>query len=445
MKKTKILSITALVLCLIMAITACGSPASSPSATASGSAPASSSPAASESPKTEPEKVTIKFEQFSGAGDNEVYLKKMIDEYTKKNPHVTIDLMTIGYGDYFTQLMAKVAADQAPDMYELNYENFVSYAKKGVLLSLDDTIKSTGFDVAKYNKRALEAFRYEDKQFGLPNSFSNVLLFYNKDLFDKAGVSYPTNNWNWNDALEAAKKIRALDKNTFGLYRPVQFWELFKVAKQNGGSLFNEDMTKFTIDTPENREALQYMVDMVNKYNVMPTEEQLAGAGDWDLFKVGRLGMMVTGVWAIPDFTRDCDFEWDIAVEPGNKAKACHFFSNGYVVNKNTKIANAAFDFASFLTSAKEAVQIRLDAGWELPPVSDADVINQYKSKTPPSNRVAVFESLDYLVTPPVIEQFQEFQDIVNVHLQSAQMKSATVEEALSSCQKELEQKIKLK
>ncbi len=442
MKKSRFLSILALVLCLLMTATACGTGA--PAATNSAS-PSASQPGDSATPNPSAEKVTLKFEQFSGSGDTEAFLKQMIDEYTKNNPHVTVELQTFGYGDYFNQLMAKVAADQSPDVYELNYENFVSYAKKGVLLPLDDIIKSSGYDVSKYNAMALNAFKTDNKQFGLPNSFSNVLLFYNKDLFDQAKVAYPTDKWTWNDALEAAKKIRALDENTFGYYRPVQFFEFFKVIKQNGGRLFNDDMTQFTVNTPENREAVQYMVDMINKYNVMPSEEQLAGMGDWDLFKAGRLGMMVTGVWAIPDMTKNCTFNWDIAIEPGNKAKATHFFSNGYVIGENTKVADTAFEFAAFITSSKEAVQIRLDAGWELPPVTDPEVLSKYKAITPPSNRQAVFDSLDYLVTPPVIEQFQEFQDIVGSHLNSVVTKNATVEEALAACQKELEAKIKLK
>ncbi len=441
MKKSKFLSAAALVLCLLIMATACGT--NTPSSSSDTPTPAPSK--SGEAPPPSAEKVTLKFEQFSGSGDNEAYLKQMIDEYTKVNPNVTVELQTIAYADYFDQMMAKISANQAPDVFELNYENFVSYAKKGVLLPLDDIISSTGYDVGKYNSMALNAFSADGKQFGVPNSFSNVLLFYNKDLFDRAGVSYPTNEWKWNDALEAAKKIRALDENIFGYFRPVQFFEFFKVIKQNNGTLFNADMTKFTVDTPENREAVQYMVDMINKYNVMPSDEQLAGMGDWDLFKAGRLGMMVTGVWAIPDMTRDCDFAWDIAIEPGNKAKATHFFSNGYVLSKNTKNAQTAFEFAAFISSAKEAVQIRLDAGWELPPVSDQAIMDQYKAITPPSNRQAVFDSLDYLVTPPVIEQFQEFQDIVGKHLNTVVTKNATVEEALAACQIELEEKIKLK
>jgi multiple sugar transport system substrate-binding protein len=390
-------------------------------------------------------KVTLKFEQFSGSGENEEFLKQMIAEYKKLYPNVDVKLQTIGFNDYFTQMMAKISAGQAPDVFELNFENFVTYAKKDVLMPLDDIIKEADYDVSIYNQKALNAFVIDNKQYGLPNSFSNVLLFYNKDLFDKAKISYPTNEWTWDDTIEAAEKIRSLDKTIFGFFRPVTFNEFYKVVKQNDGALFNDDMTQFTVNRPENIETLQFMVDALLKSNVMPTEEQLAGMGDWDLFKAGRLGMLTTGVWAIPDFTRDCDFDWDIAIEPGNKQKATHFFSNGYVISKDTKNAETAFEFASFLTSSKEAVDIRLDAGWELPPVSDAEVIEKYKTMTPPENRQAVFDSIDYLVTPPVIEQYKEMEDLFNKYLTEASTGKTSVEDALDKCQKELEEKITLK
>lgn len=390
-------------------------------------------------------KVTLKFEQFSGSGENEEFLKQMITEYKKAYPNVEVKLQTIGFNDYFTQMMAKISAGQAPDVFELNFENFVTYAKKDVLMPLDDIIKEADYDFSIYNQKALNAFVIDNKQYGLPNSFSNVLLFYNKDLFDKAKISYPTNEWTWDDTIEAAEKIRSLDKTIFGFFRPVTFNEFYKVVKQNDGALFNDDMTQFTVNRPENIETLQFMVDALLKSNVMPTEEQLAGMGDWDLFKAGRLGMLTTGVWAIPDFTRDCDFDWDIAIEPGNKQKATHFFSNGYVISKDTKNAETAFEFASFLTSSKEAVDIRLDAGWELPPVSDAEVIEKYKTMTPPENRQAVFDSIDYLVTPPVIEQYKEMEDLFNKYLTEASTGKTSVEDALDKCQKELEEKITLK
>ncbi|MFZ2780819.1 MAG: sugar ABC transporter substrate-binding protein [Rectinemataceae bacterium] len=387
---------------------------------------------------------TVNYLNFSGSGDNLKYLEQMRGIFEQKNPGIKVNIETLSFGDYFTQLQTRVAAGTAPDCFELNYENFVTYAKKDVLLDLGSNFKETKFDVSVLSSKALAAFSVDGKQYGLPSSFSTVLLIYNKDLFDKAKTAYPNDSWTWKEEQAAAEKIRALGKDIYGISHPIQFWEFYKVVKQNGGSLLSADGKRFTVDTAQNVETLTFMADRLNKSNVMATQKQMAGMGDWDLFKAGRLGMIVTGVWAFPDFKRDCNFAWDVAVEPGNKAKATHFFSNGIVVSKTSKNAKAAIEWAKFMASSKEAAMIRVDAGWELPAITDATVLAAYEKMTPPANKKAVFKSLDYLVTPPVVEQSQEMVDILNAQLEAARDGKKTPAEALSDAQKELSFKIKL-
>ena len=388
---------------------------------------------------------TVNFMNFSSAGDNTQYLEEMKNVFEEQNPDIKIKIETVGFGDYFTKLMTLIAGNNPPDAFELNYENFYTYAKKGVLLDLAQPMKEVGFDEGNINEMALKAFQADGKQYGLPFSFSNVILIYNKDLFDQAGAEYPTLDWTWQDELEAAKKIRALDPMTFGIYQPIQFWEFYKTVRQNGGSLLNDDKTEFTLNRKENIETLQFMVDRVQRYNVMPNDAQLAGMGDWDLFISGRLGMVVTGIWALPTFIKDCDFNWDIQVEPGNIAKSTHFFSNGVVISKDAKNKEAAFKWINFLSSSREVAKIRIDAGWELPAVTYEDILADYISQTPPDNREAVFESLNYLVTPPVIENIGEMTDIINRYLEEARYGEKTPEEALNAAQKELDEKIDIK
>ncbi len=387
---------------------------------------------------------TIDFLNFSSSGDNEVHLERMREIFEEQNPNIKVNIETVGYGDYFVRLMTSVVAGTAPDAFELNFENFAAYAMKGTIQPLDELIEKSGFDISVSDPNALAAFRSGGKQYGLPFSFSNVIVLYNKDLFDQAGVSYPTSDWTWADQLDAATKIRALGEDIFGIFQPIQFHEFYKVVRQNGGSLFNEDMTKFTVNTPENVETLQYMVDRVQKHNVMPTEEQLSGMGDWDLFAAGRLGMLVTGSWAFPYMMENCDFDWDIAVEPGNTAKATHFFANGVVINKDTKKAEAAFEWIKFLSASKEAAEIRVKAGWELPAVTHQEILDMYAATTPPESKSVIFESLQYLVTPPVIEQFGELSDILGRHLEDARDGFVTPQEALDAAQAELEMRITL-
>ena len=317
--------------------------------------------------ETTEEAVEITYANFNASGGNEETLQKMYEAFHEEYPNITVNIETIGYDDYFTQMQTRVAGGTAPDCYELNIENFAAYANKGVLAEL------TGIDTSGYNATALNAFSVNGKQYGVPGNFSNVVLIYNKDLFDQAGISYPTNDWTWDDAMEACEKISALGDDIYGIYQPITFNEFFKVAAQYGGGVLNADKTAFTINSEENLKAATMMISKVTETNVQPTEAQMGGMGDWDLFESGRLGMIPTGIWAFNTFADACDFNWDICVEPGGTQKATHFFSNALVVNADSDKKEAAATWINWLASSDTAAQMRIDAGWDLPAISNEE------------------------------------------------------------------------
>jgi len=109
------------------------------------------------------------------------------------------------------------------------------------------------------------------------------MLTYNQDLFDEAGVAYPSEQWTWDDALEAAKAISNLGDDMWGQSIGIHFWEFFKIVQQNGGALVSEDGTGFTINSPENLETLRYMVDRVRTHHVMPNEDERADRSEVDM------------------------------------------------------------------------------------------------------------------------------------------------------------------
>ena len=434
MRKTKLFSLLACVLAAVMLFSACGT-------VTSGETPKTDEPAApapAEVPGTEPENVTITYCNFNSSGGNEETLQKMVDAFREEYPYITVEVETIGYNDYFTQMQTRVAGGTAPDCYELNIENFAAYANKGLLAEI------SGVDVSGLNETALNAFNVKGVQYGLPESFSNVVLIYNKDLFDQAGVAYPTADWTQDDLQAAAEAIRALGDDIFGIWQPITYNEFFKVAAQYGGALLNEDKTEFTINSPENIRAAQALVDRVLVSNVQPNTAQQGGMGDWDMFMSGRLGMIPTGIWAFQTFTENCGFDWDIAVEPGSTRKATHFFSNCVVLNPESKNREAAATWLAWLTSSTKSAEIRLEAGWDLPALSDMDALASYLEITPPENREAVFESLNYLVLPPVIEDYALMSDIIGQYLAAAADGTMTVEDALNAAQADCEAQISL-
>lgn len=434
--KKRLSAILASALALVLLMSACGPAASNPTST-----PGSPDPKPSQQQDTPPvdEPVTITYSNYNASGGNEETLQKMYEAFHEEYPNITVEIETIAYNDYFTQLQTRVSGGTAPDCYELNIENFAAYANKGALAEI------TGVDFSGLDETSLNAFNVDGKQYGLPGKFSNVVLFYNKDLFDQAKIDYPTADWTQDDLQQAAEAIRALGDDIYGYYQPLTYNEFYKVVAQFGGSLLNADKTEFTINAPENVAAAQMMADRILVSNVQPNEVQMGGIGDWDLFMSGRLGMMPTGIWAFNTFAEGCKFDWDITVEPGKEQKATHFFSDACVINNASDKKEAAATWITWLTSSDKAAAIRIEAGWDLPAIKDQSTLSAYLDITPPANRQAVFDSLNYLVVPPVIEDYSLMSDIIGQKLSAAAAGTLTVQEALDQAQSECQAQISLK
>jgi multiple sugar transport system substrate-binding protein len=378
--------------------------------------------------------VTLRYFTFSAAPDYLEELDTIIAGFNEENPNITIEVSTAPFADYFTLLQADVVGGDAPDVFELNYENFVTYAANGTLLNISDSLSGE----APYYPRALEAFQYNGEQLALPETFSTVLLFFNKDLFDQAGLEYPSAEWTWDDAVEAATAIRALGDDTWGLYSPTQFWEFYKKAAQNGEChFFNEDMTESTINSEACVATLETMVGFQTS-GIMPTAADLSGVSDGDLFLSGKLGMIVTGIWMFGAF-QEAPFAWDVQIEPMINQHAHHFFANGVAVSASTENPDAAAAWAEYLTASQTAAQVRVDAGWELPALNQPEYFESYLELTPPDNREAVFMALESPVTPPVIVRQNEMQDAVNALLTQVVDGELTAQEALDQAKETLD------
>lgn len=390
---------------------------------------------ATQDSEAEDGQITLDYFTFTPGEAHEEDLKKMIEEFESQNPTIKINYEMAAFDDYFTKLQTRLAGGDAPDTFELNYENFVNYASKGALKELDSLIEEDSeFSPDQLNQQAYEAFQHDGKQYGMVESFSNVVMFYNKDLFDEAGVDYPAADWTWDEELAAAEKLTDQKAGVWGTYAPFQFWEFYKTIAQNGGAVLNEDKTEATVNSPENIEALQWMADKVNKYEVTPSDEDMSGQSDSDLFLNGKVAMLRTGIWMMDSF-KEADFNWDIALEPGNTQKAHHFFANGLAVSKDSEHPEAAWKWLKFMSASEEAAQIRIDSSWELPAVSNDALVQDYIEQTPPESREVVFEALDTLVVPPVIEDWNKLTDAFTQELDQVKLGDKSPEEALNDLQ----------
>ncbi len=373
--------------------------------------------------------VTISYTNFISNDGNEDNLQTIVDAFEAENPDITVDVTTLPYGDYGTALQTDLAAGTVSDVFDIEFSNYASYQANGVLAPLEVA------DAAAYRPSLLEAYSTDGTSYALPSSFSAVVLYYNKDLFDAAGLDYPTNDWTWADEDAAATALTDQAAGVWGDHQPVSFYEYYKALAQNGGDFLNADGTAVAFNTPEGVEAAEWLVGKSGR--TMPTIEQGQGTPDFDtnLFKDGKLGMLHTGIWVF-GAVADVPFGWDIAVEPGNSTQASAVFSNAVGVSATSEHIAAATKWAEFLTSSTTMVDARLDSGWELPPISDEAKLATYLDKTDPANRQAVFDSLDGIALPPVVAKGQsEMQDIMGEELVEAQAGRKTVQEALDSAE----------
>lgn len=404
---------------LALTLTAC----SQGSATRTDPAPAAGAEEGTE--KT----TTVRYMNFSANDGHEADLDAIVAAFEEENPDIDVEVETLPYADYFTELQTAVAGGTVADTFELNYENFVTYATNGALAELSDV------DAGVFTPSLLEAFTLDGTQYGLPASYSNVVLFYNKGLFDAAGLEYPTADWTWAQEQAAAEALTDTAAGVWGDYQPISFHEFYKTLAQSGGEFFNADKTEATFAGPEGIEAATWLVGKSGA--TMPTEADGAGTPDFDsnLFTEGKLGMLHSGIWMFGGFGEAEGLDWDIAVEPGNTTDASALFTNGVVVSAASEQAEAAQEWIEFLTASDTTVQTRLETGWELPPVADESALAAYLEVTPPENRQAVLDSLESVVLPPVIESQQEMQDIVSEELSNAAAGRKSVEQALTDAQ----------
>jgi multiple sugar transport system substrate-binding protein len=381
------------------------------------------------------DKTQIRYLNFSAGTQHTNVLSAMEAEFEKVHPTIDVVIETLPWDGYFTKLQTLVAAGRAPDAFELNYENFVTYASRGALTDLTELVANdTDIDRSTYNARAMDVFKHEEKQFALVESFSNVVLFYNKELFDAAGQDYPQESWTWKDELTAAKALTNADLGVWGTFAPIQFWEFYKTIAQNGGSILNQDKTEVTIASRENVEALTWMVDKVNVHKVTPDKAAMSGQSPEDLFLAGKIAMLRTGIWMFGGFA-DAGFDWDIALEPGNTQKAHHFFANGVAISSKSPNVDAAFEWTKFMTSSDFAVKARVAAGWELPAVDNEETLKEFLEKEAPVSRNVVFDALDTAVVPPVIGNWNQLVDVVGAELEAAELGLKTPTDALFDAQ----------
>ncbi|WP_420367059.1 ABC transporter substrate-binding protein [Curtobacterium sp. L1-20] len=222
-------------------------------------------------------------------------MQKLIDEFERENPKIHVKLQVNPFADYWTKLQVGAQGGTAPDAFWMLGDHFQLYAANDQLLQLDDAVKAAKVDMSKYPKPLVDLFNYQGHQYGLPKDFDTIGLWYNKKLFDDAGVGYPTTSWTWSDVQAAAAKLTNPSTQTYGIAAPLNRQEgYYNTIAQAGGEVISKDGKTSGYDSAATQKGLQYWVDFIKK-GQSPTLKQFADTEAVAQFENQKVAMYYGG------------------------------------------------------------------------------------------------------------------------------------------------------
>lgn len=260
--------------------------------------------------------------------------------------------------NYFEKLQTLVAAGTPPDVFDM-WEGYVApYAQNGVLKDLTPYIDADPeWKMDDFQPAAVAATSWQNRLYALVRDFypGPSLFFYNKDIFDAAGLEYPNADWTWDKMKETAKALTKDAKGTgkidqWGVTYETWFVPWLYWIWSNGGDVFNADETKCTIAEPPATQAIQYWADLALKDNcAIPSTELAALQGAANAFITGAVGMYLGYTWNIADMkaARDQGLNWSTCLPPkaNNGGRVFYMHLECWALANQTKMPKASWQY----------------------------------------------------------------------------------------------------
>ena len=388
-----------------------------PLAVACGSGAAA--PASSSSAPIKAESGTLAWHLWSAQPEHLEQYQATQKEWAAAQPNIKLDMVTPAAtgtaSDYFDRLKTQLAGGQPVDVIGASPIWVPDVATSGIGKDLSPNVnRDKQFKLDDYAKGVVDAGSWKGKLYMLTLFGNFNVLYYNKSLFDKAGVKYPDDSWTLDTMLDAAKRITqrngSADSDVFGMDFNRDLNQVSPYLWAFGGEPFDkpEEPTKGNMASAATLEGFTWLVDLINKQKVAPGEGGAARPG----FNTGRLGMITQGVGSIGATARGASFPWDIALLPKGKTGRPNFSGTlFYGVAAASKLPDAAWTFLKYLcgqVGQGKFVQAQIGA-----PVLKGLEKSYLELPPPPANRKAVIDSLPNLKALPKTLKMMEIYDPV--------------------------------
>lgn len=273
-------------------------------------------------------------------------IRAMADEYEASHPNVKIEISCQADVSGLNQkVQATIGTADAPEIFFMNYNLAAEYIPLGIVADLSPY----NIDQSELASGIVNAYTQDGKVYAVAKDTDSYAVFYNKALFDKAGVPYPEASWTIADFCETAKKLTGDGVIGWTNSGSDRVWYNFIYA--NGGNIYSEDGTKAAINTPESAEVIQMLMDLTNDgyaYN----GAQLGEVSDTAAFTSGIAAMTINGSWMISQYAGALGDNLGIVELPSGKAGK--FSANhgiGYSTTTSNEHMEETVDFLRYLAT----------------------------------------------------------------------------------------------
>ncbi len=379
---------------------------------------------------------------FWGSPDEVNIVTDTINAWRKSHPEIMVKLEHTPYRGYVDKLLTRIAGRSAPDIICTEVDLFVTFQSKNVLLDLTPYVKADpDLDLKQFYPEIINRFTVGGKLYAIPRDTAPfACVYYNKKLFDDAGVPYPKDDWNLDDLLDKARKLTKTDKDgrvtQYGFY--AWAWPNFIYAF--GGSLVDDvrNPSRCTLDSKESVAGLKFYSDLINKYKVHPTSTAMTNLamGVQGMFMTGRLAMFSSGIWETPGLRKMAGLDWDVAIFPKGPTgiRAFGTGGSGYCILKESTHPEAAFEVIKALAGGSGQTMLA-DMGLAQPAIRDiAESEHWALDNKPPKNKSMLDDAMEYVIYEPFHSAWREAKELyINPELDMVFSGRRSVEDAVKN------------
>lgn len=294
------------------------------------------------------------------SGQAASFQKKIAQAYMKSHPNVEVDIESVP-DNYGTKILTQIAGGNAPDIFQIGDGDVSTFQSKGAILNLSPFIKGkNGLDTNNYYPQLLNIGRINGNYYTLPKDYSTIAVYYNKDLFDKAGISYPSNDWTWKDFENIAKKLTIKSGSKYKQWGASFMgdvrWNLPLIYSYGGDVISPDGKTvQGYMNSKGTVQALTLLNQMINIDKISPSTQDQAALQGADLFQTGKVAMAIGGIWPLQNYI-DSKMNFGIAYMPkGPNGQFSAIGYSGYGIYSKTKNKKAAWDYLKYMETTGQS------------------------------------------------------------------------------------------